>query len=180
MGLGGEILLLLGVIGCGVWWWVTRVHRSQSPQRRRAPSGKVRHDSAVGPGPDWRKMTAFYQSIVGERFRVEEHQAYLAAGGGGIEIVREAQNAHDANALAVYAVAGDGGARLKLGYLPRGFAAEVAATRPRDMPIKAVPISTYTAASGFRDMKIDVYEPSVRSGYWRALGLEPPGKIRST
>jgi hypothetical protein len=125
-------------------------------------------------------MNSFYQPIVGEQFWAAEHEAYLAAGGGPIEIVREADNPHDTNALAVVGVIANGDRRVKLGYLPRAFSAEVAGTRPPDMPIRGRPISTFTAESGFRDMKIDVYEPSIKSGYWRAKGIEPPRKIRAT
>lgn len=170
-----------------LFWRAWRGLRSSGSRavRQASKSNVQRFDAArdaAGLGREWRKMNAFHQSIVGEQHYVAAHDSFLAGVDGRVEIEREPANEHDPSALAVIGVCQRDGAewRGKLGYLPKAVAAEIAATRPGDLDVRAAPVSAYTARDGYRNLKIDLYEPSVSSGYWRARGIEPPGKLRAT
>ena len=184
---------LLGLLGFAALAWMLwsyfrdRPARAEKPARRAAEKRGVQRLEVPGEevsfGKDWRKMNALYQSIVGEQHYTAAHDSFLAGASRRVEIIRELDNPHDPNALAVFGiwVGQSGECREKLGYLPRAFAAEVAATRPVDMEIRAKPIYTDTSRRGdYRNMKVDLYEPSVRSGYWREQGVPAPRQVSST
>lgn len=181
-----ELVGFLVFLAIGWLVWRGWAKGSSTPSASRPSATGVQKFSAsedVKPGPAWRKMNAFHQSLVGEQHYTTSHDSFLRGSECRLEILREPDNPHDENALAVMGLWRDkaGERREKLGYLPRQFSAEVAATRPRDLEMRAVAISTYTSRrDGYRNMKVDVYEPSVSSGYWRGLGIPAPSKVSAS
>lgn len=181
-----ELLGLIILLAIGWLIWRSQRKPTVAPSASRpSAKGVQKFDTSdeAKPGPKWRKMNAFHQSIVGEQHYEASHDSFLRGSECRVEIEREPENPHDPNALAVIGLWRDkaGPRREKLGYLPREFSSEVATTRPADMEMLAVAVSTYTSRrDGYRNMKVDLYEPSVSSGYWRGLGVPAPPKVRAS
>lgn len=145
-------------------------NRVREPPKPRAQV--IRYD----PPPvdrQWRQLCSWIQNVMGEQYHREALTAWAAAGDRALELVREPHNERDRHAIAVFGVWDGGAARGLLGYLPRELAAEIASSRPADLPLRASPYSLYVRGE-FVDLKIRILEPSARSEYWKSLGGAPP------
>lgn len=147
------------------------LNRVQTPPPRK--KSQVIRTAAPDRDPNWRQLCSWAQDIVGEQYHKPEIMAWEAAPDRALEVVREPQNPHDPNAIAIFGVWDGGSRRGHLGYLPRELAADIAATRPVDMPLKAVPFTLYKSGD-FRDLKVRLLEPSARSEFWKSRGGAPP------
>lgn len=161
------------------WLPAPGIRQGRGPSRRReaaAPEKRV-FGSVVPPG--WRSVTDLVVNVVGEQHYRADVLAFHAGTDCACEAVREPDNPYDANAIAIIGVfVGAGGPRrTKLGFVPRGLARRIALDRPADMPLMAMPYSTYVRGD-FVDLKVRLLEPSARSEWWKSHGLEPPkGKL---
>lgn len=152
-------------------------NRSPRPAAPRSTSngGETLH-RAISPGPEWRQMVSSRQDVVGEQYYRDDVLGFIDGDDLAVEVVREPDHPNDPNAIAVFGVWTERGARQrgKLGYLPGELAAEIAKTRPSDLPILAGPARSWRSAKGFVDVSIYLFEPSARSDYWKERGGAPP------
>lgn len=185
------VLIFMAVAAIAVLIWViSRAGASSppppTPKPRASIEGWILREGRIDgrkfwfeaevPDKSWRKMIGLAQSLVGEQFYEEAIKAFCGGYGRRVEIQRTPDNPHDGNAIEVIGYWRDeGGAERhgRLGHLPRELAAEIAASRPADMPIRAVPVSIY-AGTKAPDIRVAIYEPSARSGYWKERGLVAP------
>lgn len=106
----------------------------------RGESGYWLRDAATGDAMKWDDPRVRVVKLAGASYRAEALQDGAFAPGSPLALVREPENEHDPNAVAVF----DGGRRLQAGYVP----ADVAPSLRGDE--RAVSLWEFRDASGAR------------------------------
>lgn len=170
---GGLIKTLIGLL-------IAKPPRAAAPKPLRQPAqssaraGEVIRFNEISPDRAWRRLCSWNQDLVGEQY----HRVEIAAFAGGtaqtLEVVRERDNPHDPDALAVYGEWDDADGRRRglLGYLPRELAAVIKAVRPDDLPIRAFPVRLFRRGD-YLDLSLALFEPAASSAFWKERGGAP-------
>jgi hypothetical protein len=87
----------------------------------RGESGYWLRDAATGDAVRWNDERLRVVKLAGASYRLDALQDDAFAPGKRLTLVREPENEHDPNAVAVW----DGDQRLQAGYIPADIAAEV-------------------------------------------------------
>ena len=87
----------------------------------RGESGYWLRDAATGQALSWKDPRLLVIKVAGTSYRSEELQDDAFAPGRRLALVREPDNPHDPDAVAVW----DAGRRIQVGYVPATFAPEL-------------------------------------------------------
>ena len=140
------------------------------------PSGNGRSRRyAATWGPDWRSITPLAVRLAGEQYCRKAALGFALGNNCSVEIERQPENPHDANAIRVIGLWEHGGRRHRepIGFVPRELAAAIAKERPTDLPLSGAPCRAYVW-DDYVDLAVTILEPSARSAWWSERSLQVP------
>jgi hypothetical protein len=188
------LILLLVAFGGLTLWAVARRDRRKVPLAA-TPLKTITGLDDLGPpdgemefGAGWTKyhfpraydrtrraLTPLHVPSAGPHHHRQEILDFTGGRDRSLEVERQPDNPHDSNALAVIGVWTQGAEirrRELLGFVPRNTAAVIHTQRATDTPIWAEPVSVF-GRDDWLEMKVELLEPSVASGFW---GANAPNK----